>query len=353
MRGTEPPVGLRPLLAAFALAYSFGVGLRNRAYDMGALNPVGVSPKVISVGNLTVGGSGKTPFVELLVRKLSPRRAGILSRGYGGKSGEPIHVVSDGSSLSAPPPVSADEAYMLARRLKGIPVVCAPDREGGAAFMAEKFSLDAIVLDDGFQRRSLRRDLDILLIDAGSPFGSARLIPLGMLREPVTGARRADIIVITNADNAGKDRIESLKKEILTSAGADKPIVTAGGRVTGFFAIDGSRVRAPSGPAFVFCGIANPDRLEESLRAGGVTTAGRMAFPDHHQYSNGDIARILREAEKSRAAAIITTQKDAVRLLNLAFPAGGPTLVYAGYETFIIEGGDSLDSALANIFRKG
>lgn len=350
MRGEEPPGFLRPLLAALARVYSIGVGLRNRAYDSGALNPVRAPLKVVSVGNLTAGGSGKTPFVELVARKLAPRKIGILSRGYGGKSGEPAHVVSDGSSLSDPPPVSADEPYMLARTLQGVPVVCAPDRERGALFMAEKFDLSAIILDDGFQRRSLFRDLDILLIDAGFSSGSARLIPLGLFREPVAGASRADIIVITNAQNAGRDRIEDLKKEIHAVAGADKPIITAGGRVTGFFDIDGLRAGAPTGPAFVFCGIANPGGFEESLKAIGVTTAGRMVFPDHHQYSNDDIARIFREAEKSEAGTIITTQKDAVRLLSLGFPSRGPRLVYAGYETFIIEGEEALDSALTGVF---
>jgi tetraacyldisaccharide 4'-kinase len=353
MHGTEPPGYLRPLLAACERVYAFGVGLRNRAYDIERLKPVRVSPKVISVGNLTVGGSGKTPFVELVVRKLVPRKAGILSRGYGGKSGEPIHVVSDGSSLSAPPPVSADEPYMLARKLKGVPVVCAPNREDGAAFMAQRFGLDAIVLDDGFQRRSVHRDLDILLIDANAPFATARLIPLGILREPVTGAMRADVIVITNAQGAGKGRIEGLKKEIATAVGASKPIVTAGGRCTGFFGIDGSRVSAPNGPALVFCGIANPDRLEGSLRNEGVTIAGRMTFADHHQYSQDDMSMIFREAENLKATAIITTEKDAVRLLSLKFSEGWPPLVYAGYETFIIEGEDLLDSALAGVFRKG
>jgi tetraacyldisaccharide 4'-kinase len=352
MRGEEPPRAMRPLLAALESVYSIGVGLRNRAYDMEAFKSVRIPLKIISVGNLTVGGSGKTPFVDLVVRKLIPRRAGILSRGYGGKSGEPVHVVSDGSSLSSPPPVSADEPYMLARKLKGVPVVCAPDRETGATFMAKRFGLDAIVLDDGFQRRSVHRDLDILLVDATAPFGSARLIPLGPLREPVTGARRADIIVITNAKNAGKDRIESLKKDIRAAAGADKPIVTAGGRGTGFFGVDGSQVRAPTGPAFLFCGIANPDRFEESLISEGVAVAGRMVFPDHHQYSNDDIARIFHEARKSGAVAIITTEKDTARLLNLILPAGGLTVVCAGYETFIIDGEDLLDSALADVFGK-
>lgn len=350
MRGTEPPGAMRPLLAAIESVYSFGVGLRNRAYDKGAFKPVHVRPKIISVGNLTLGGSGKTPFVELIVRKLAPRKAGILSRGYGGKSGEPVHIVSDGSSLSAPPPVSADEPYMLARRLKGVPVVCAPEREKGASFMADKFCLDAIVLDDGFQRRSIHRDLDILLVDAGASFGSARLIPLGMLREPISGSKRADIIVITNAQAAEKDRIASLKKEILTAAGADKPIVTAGGRNTGFFDLHGSKVPAPNGPAFFFCGIANPERFEESLRAEGVTIEGKMVFPDHHQYSEDDIAKVFSEAGKSKARMIVTTEKDAVRLLNLEIPVGDLPLAYAGYETFIVEGEDLLDSAIDGVF---
>lgn len=350
MRGTEPPGAMRPLLAVIERAYSLGVGLRNRAYDMGALKPVHVRPKIISVGNLAVGGSGKTPFVELVIRKLAPRRAGILSRGYGGGSGEPVHIVSDGTSLSAPPPVSADEPYMLARRLTGVPVVCAPEREKGASFMADKFALEAIVLDDGFQRRSIHRDLDILLVDAGAPFGSARLIPLGTLREPVTGARRADVIVITNAQNAGKGRIESLKEEIQTAAGADKTIVTAGGRNTGFFDLHGSQVSTPNGPVFFFCGIANPERFEESLKAEGVAVAGKMLFPDHHQYSQEDIANVFREAGKSRAGMVVTTEKDAVRLSNLEIPAGALPLAYAGYETFIVDGEGALDSAIERVF---
>lgn len=351
MRGVEPPGAMRPLLSAVESAYSFGVGLRNRAYDMGALKPVHVRPKIISVGNLTVGGSGKTPFVELVVRKLASRKAGILSRGYGGKSGEPVHVVSDGLSLSAPPPVSADEPYMLARRLKGFPVVCAPQREKGAVFMSDKFGLDAIVLDDGFQRRSIHRDLDILLVDACAPFGSARLIPLGMLREPIASSKRADIIVITNAQNVGKDLLDTLKKEIQLAAGEEKPIITAGGRNTGFFDLHSSQVTPPNGPVFFFCGIANPDRFEESLKAEGMTIEGKMVFPDHHQYSEDDIVRVFRESEKSKARMIVTTEKDAVRLLNLKLPAGAAPLVYAGYETFIVDGEGSLDSAIEDVFR--
>ncbi|MBF0291486.1 MAG: tetraacyldisaccharide 4'-kinase [Nitrospinae bacterium] len=350
MRGTEPPGAMRPLLSVIESAYSFGVGLRNRAYDTGTFKPVHVRPKIISVGNLTVGGSGKTPFVELVVRKLAPRKAGILSRGYGGGSGEPVHVVSDGSSLSAPPPVSADEPYMLARRLKGVPVVCAPQREKGAAFMSDKFDLDAIVLDDGFQRRSIHRDLDILLVDACVPFASARLIPLGMLREPVAGSKRADIIVITNAQNAGKDSILSLKKEIQSAAGADKPIVTAGGRNTGFFDLHGAKLPAPDGPVFFFCGIANPERFEESLKAEGVTIEGKVVFPDHHQYSDDDISKVFSEAGKSKPGMVVTTEKDAVRLLNLKLPVGDLTLAYAGYETFIVDGEDLLDLAIDRVF---
>ncbi len=356
MRGVENPgILLVPLSLAEAL-YGFGVKTRNALYDKNILFTGKAPCKVISVGNLTVGGAGKTPFVELLVKKIAGRypeslRPGILSRGYGGRAKTKLHVVSDGAALGPLPPVSADEPYMLARKLKNIPVVCSPDRLAGAAVLVERFGVNVIILDDGFQNRAINRDLDILLIDALNPFGSGRLIPRGVLREPVKEIRRSDFVVLTGAAGMNEDEREGIKSRVRSLAGKDTPVITAAGRIIGFAGIDGAPVSPPDGRVYCFCAIANPDYFRQTLEDMGLTIAGFKAFKDHHWFTSGDIERISREAAASGAGSIITTEKDAVRLLERE-TRFDLSLKIAVLEIEITGGEEELDGVLAEIFRK-
>ena len=223
-----------PLKLAQVL-YTAGASLKNILYDSGLYKPAKAECKVISVGNLTVGGSGKTPFTCLIAKKLSNRKLSILSRGYGAKHPSGVHIVSDGLNIAKPPPVSADEPYMMAKKLAGVPLVCAPERIKGARLITEKFNSDLIILDDGYQHRAIHRDLNILLYDARTPSGALQLLPLGVLREPFGAMKRADIIAITGSDNLGQDERHKLLEHIQKYAKAKTPVMYADGVTAGVY----------------------------------------------------------------------------------------------------------------------
>lgn len=350
MRGEERPGFLLIPLAISQALYSIGVGARNALYNTGVFHAQKAPLKVISVGNLTVGGSGKTPFVELAAGKLQGKKAGILSRGYGSGFKGDYYVVSDGEKLFAPPPVSADEAYMLAKKLRGVPVAMAPDRRRGAEKMSSMFGLDVLVLDDGFQHRAIHRDLNILLLDISTILGEPKLFPLGTLREPLSEIRRADLVVITShGGEVEENMLERAKKVIRETVGPDIPTIAASGGITGFYNIEGGQVQTPSHPCLALSGVASPERFINSLTSHGLDVCAAMSFPDHHNYTEEDINTINTELRRTGARAVITTEKDSVRLLSLYQRLGKP-LVVAGYEMRVIKGEKILDDALAAIF---
>jgi tetraacyldisaccharide 4'-kinase len=287
---------------------------RARLYRSGALASESVSVPVISVGNVTFGGTGKTPFVELLARRLrfEGRRPAVVSRGYGRRS-KGVIVVSNGDGPLVGSEVGGDEPVAIARRAPGVAVVVG-ERRAEAARTAIAGGADVILLDDGFQHLALRRDADLLLLDAADPFGGGRLPPDGRLREPLSALARADAIVFTRIDRGGPPA-EAIRQ--LARWNPDAPVFTARLRPAGLWDERGSPVASALLTARRFvavCGIANPAAFAQSIRDLDLTAEEILTFPDHHSYRRRDLERIRAAADRTGGAWILTTEKDAVKL---------------------------------------
>ena len=307
------------LLTPPALAYRAAVAWRNHRYDRpGAAVHPGIP--VISVGNLTVGGTGKTPFTAWIAARLLEEgcRPAVVSRGYGGKSGRGPCIVSRGSGPMVSAAVAGDEPLLLARLLPGVMVVVGSDRVAGAR-AAREAGADVLVLDDGFQHRRLARDLDLVLLDSHDPFGAYRLLPSGPLREPVTSLKRAHAVILTRSRPG--EPFPFLERVIRRHAG-DVPLLRAGHRATGFVDAAGSVQPAPA-RAVAFSGIGSPDAFLQDLVREGVEVVEERRFPDHHRYRAGELAEIARLA-RTKTAAPVTTEKD---LARLPAPASLPGLL--------------------------
>ena len=309
------PAGRLAALALGPLARVYGavVRARNRRYDRpGAAERVGLP--VLSVGNLVVGGTGKTPTVAWLAAHLVTRGQdpAIVSRGYGGRAGRGPILVSAGAGAGAEcsPHLCGDEPFLLANAIPGAMVVVGADRVA-AARLARAAGARTVVLDDGFQHRRLARDLDLVLLDAMQPFGNGRLLPAGTLREPSASLARADLILVTRAD-PGHDLVE-----IRRVAGARRPsapIVPAAVAPAGLVDAAG-RPAAPPPRAVAFCGIANPTRFRSDLERAGIEVVAFRAFRDHARLSDRAIAALRRTARET-AARLVTTEKDLARLAD-------------------------------------
>ncbi|NOY05941.1 MAG: tetraacyldisaccharide 4'-kinase [Chlorobi bacterium] len=291
------------------------VQARNLAFDRQwfAVRHPGVP--VISVGNIAVGGAGKTPLVAFLADMISgwDRKVAVVSRGYARKSRGTV-VVSDGSSILVPVEVSGDEPAMLARKLPRIVIVVDEERYRGCRIAVERFGVDAIILDDAFQHRACGRDLDVVAVEAGMNLQEEELLPAGRLREPVASLARADIVVLTKCpslkgceDEASK-LFHACRKPVFPAA--FEPVA-----MVDWF--EKSEVRIPES-AYVVSGVAHPERFLATLGDLGVRVVGSRIFRDHHWFSDEDVAWILGRAAESGARTILTTEKDAVRLERFA-----------------------------------
>jgi tetraacyldisaccharide 4'-kinase len=303
---------LRALLRTLSPPYGAAVALRNHLYDRGLLRQAKLPCPVVSVGNLTVGGTGKTPTVVLLASLLKEHgcRPAVLSRGYGGHAKASANVVSDGNRLLLGWREAGDEPMLIAGALPGIPVLTGPKRFLTGKTAVERFGADILILDDAFQHRSLFRNLDIVLIDTAHPFGNGYLLPRGPLREPPTDLRRADILLRTgDADNTAPLR-EAASLPAFRGIHRPRELVEAGtGRVSPPTTLRGRKICA-------FAGIGSPEAFRRGLTALGAEVVSFRAFPDHHPYDHSDIETLRRIAEKSGASLIVTTEKDGVRLTD-------------------------------------
>lgn len=313
-------------LSPFGWAYAAGAGLRNALYDRGWLQAHELGAPAISIGNITAGGTGKTPIVALVAEILieNGERVCILTRGYGRRDPAKRVVVSDGSAILADAETGGDEPVELARRLGGKAVIIADrDRVAAAKFAREEFGVTCFVLDDGFQHRRAARDLDIVCIDATDAFGGGELLPAGRLRESPANLCRADAVIITKAEAAAD--IGKLEQDIKRLA-PEAEIFRAESGISGFIELSaflegGQTGRSPAlrFPAFAFCGLGNPEHFFASVRRAEVEIAGTKAFRDHHRYTKADAERLDHAAKDAEAAAFVTTAKDAVKLQGLTF----------------------------------
>lgn len=315
MRSERIPVGAHVLLSAASGVYGLGVGLRLSLYRSGIVKPERLPVPVISVGNLTVGGTGKTPVTMHLARLLKKmgRRPAVVSRGYGGTAKGPA-VVSDGEKTLLTPAEAGDEPVLMARSLPGVPVVVSARRAEGGRLAFERFSSDVLILDDGFQHIGLARDLDILLVDGRRGFGNGYLVPRGVLREPARHAGRADLVLVKDGGAFGSGG--GPKGVDLPAAAFEyRPgelVELGSGEKTPASGLRGRRVTALSA-------IAEPGSFASVLTGLGAEVAVELAYPDHHAYSPEDVKDIGAASEGTDL--IVTTEKDAVKLALL-----GPSL---------------------------
>jgi len=300
-------------LAFFSFLYWVGIKLR-----MGAEVKKDALPGfVVSLGNLTVGGTGKTPAAAMLAEWALARgyRPAVLSRGYGGKSRRKALEVSDGKRVLAAAGEAGDEPYLLAKKLKGVPVIISKDRFEAGSFARHKHGTNFYILDDGFQHVKLRRDLDLVLMDAARPFGNRRLLPWGPLREPMDHLARADAFILTRSDeSAPSELVELLKrrfpeKPVFLSRHMPKKILfPRSWRTYGPAFFLGKKVAA-------FSGIAKPVRFQDTLARLGAEVCFFRAFPDHHPFSRAQIEEMILQAKN--ADCLVTTEKDWSRIENL------------------------------------
>lgn len=354
---------LRILLILFSWLYAAIVWMRNRLYTLGFLKAHRLPCTVISVGNIVVGGTGKTPAVIAIAKQLQKAgvRVAILLRGYKRRSSEKVTIVSDGEKLCCSAAESGDEAHMIASRLGGIPVLVSRRRYLAGTVALKRFHVEVLLLDDGFQHRQLARDVDILTLNATQPYGNpSRLLPAGTLREPRTALLRADVILLTHTDTPSINElapktpihrdfvgdvcnpdikpnlrpkfsarhVEELGnlKEALKRLAPNALILESVHQPTHLYRLDGTSDtrRLPdellTGKRLLaVCGIANPDAFVTSLMRYCPETVELLAFPDHHIYTQADLRQIQRAQQDVAAELIVTTQKDEQKLLSFAF----------------------------------
>lgn len=333
--------GLRFLLGTLTPVYRLGVWWRNRKFnqaeetdDQTVVKQAAVP--VVSVGNLTTGGTGKTPLVVFISRLLRQRgwRVALVSRGYG--------VDLKTASRN-------DEAMELEHRLPDVPHLQDPDRFQMTKIAVAELEAQVVVLDDGFQHRQLHRDLDIVTIDATNPFGYGRLLPRGLLREPIANVARADFVVITRANLVTAVELDQILKRLAPYVASEKVLVSSM-KLTHAIQASGDETelgKMTAKPVLLFSGIGNPQGFEAALDKEGFKVLGHEVFDDHHAFDRDDIQRISRRAKDLGAEQIICTHKDLVKVAVDQI-AGLPVfaaVVEVSFETSI----DRLETALANL----
>ena len=306
-------------LSPLGSLYGLVIKARNSLYDRQIFKSYRPDAKVISIGNITTGGTGKTPLVALTARLLAENgeKVCILTRGYGRKDPADQVLVSDGERVLVDAGVGGDEPVELGRKLIGkAAIVADSDRVAAAKWAVKNLGSTAFVLDDGFQHRRLARELDIVCIDAVDPFGNGEILPAGRLRESVSGLKRAHAIVITRADLV--DEVSAIEREIGNNAPAAK-IFRARSKITRFAELAGDRSVTDPGSVsgFAFCAIGNPAAFFRQLETANIQVGGTKTFRDHHRFTRSDVAELEREAMQSGCDVLITTAKDAVRLTGL------------------------------------
>ena len=312
-RTDSGPGAIAVALRLLSLPYPAEVALRNRLYDRETLRQERLPCPVISVGNLTVGGTGKTPTVIFIANLLKEHgyRPAVLSRGYGGHASASVNIVSDGNRILLGWRDAGDEPVLIAGAAPGVPVLTGGRRLLTGRTAVERFGADVLILDDAFQHRTLFRNLDILLVDALRPFGNGFLLPRGPLREMPEALRHAHLIIRTGAEG---DRADPLPGASGTPSfqGIRRPlglVEAETGRVLPLAELKGLRASA-------FAGIGRPEAFRESLTGLGAEIVSFRAFPDHHPFTRTDVDALRLLAGESRAARIVTTEKDAVRLAD-------------------------------------
>jgi tetraacyldisaccharide 4'-kinase len=340
---------LRFILGIAAQVYRVVIALRNCLYSKGWLKVYRADAAVISVGNITTGGTGKTPLVIWLCKQIisdsklqiSNSQCAILTRGY--KAAKDLRGDSGGYG---------DEPAVLAENCPGIQVVVNPDRIAGAAEAISRFGAKVLIMDDGFQHRRLGRDLDIVTIDGTLPFGYGKLLPAGLLREPVASLKRADAAFITRCDQVSEAELTQLESnlgqvnpEMVIARSVHAPVCAKSmdNREISLEELKGRRI-------FAFCGIGNPDAFLNTVEGLGVEVIGSRVFDDHYQYTDDCLADIYEQAKRLDADLILTTQKDWVSFSPSAMTNASKDVnfAYLAVDLRFITGEDKITQLIKN-----
>lgn len=326
----------RIILAMLSWPYSMAVRLRNHLYSRRLLVAHHAGVPVLCVGNLTTGGTGKTPLVVWLCRHIREKglACAILTRGYKTQKGE-----------------LSDEPALLAAQCPDVPVVVNPDRVAGAAEAIRSHRAQVIVMDDGFQHRRLARDLDIIAVDATTPFGYGRVLPAGLLREPVTGLRRAHAVVLTRCNQVSEDalsqienKIRRINRDLVISRSIHAPVTIRTAQET---EITLDRIRGRR--VFAFCGIGNPRAFLRTLEQLGTTLVGSRVFDDHYRYTAEDLRTIQEQAQDQQASLVLTTQKDWTKAAKAGTMENDPPLAYLAIDMRFTAGEESLTALIDRV----
>jgi len=309
---------LRFPLKLLSWVYALVILLRVWLYQKGWLAQKRVPCHVVSIGNITTGGTGKTPMTLYLAEEWQKRgcKVGIVSRGYRRKNKTPLVLVTDGTEICATPDDVGDEPYLMAERLSGIPIVVCADRFEGCQTLIRRFAVDVILLDDAFQHLKIHRDQNILIIDATKPFGNGSLLPRGPLREPLSAIKRSDCVIFSRVEKETEmdimmQRVAPYQSQILQSCFESIGIIDL--KTDEIFAPEVLRGK----PVLPFCGIGNPDAFLAQLKDLGAQLASAHIFEDHHDYKKSDLEKIQNTKDKKNDTWIVTTEKDAVKIKPL------------------------------------
>ncbi len=300
----------------FSPIYSFVMKSREKLYTSGFFRQHIFPVPIISIGNLVLGGTGKTPTVQHVARLLLNHgyHPAIISRGHGGKARDAVNIVSDGQNIFLSAQLAGDEPSMLAQSLPGVPVLTGSRRIFPCAEAIARFSSDILILDDGFQHLSVKRDIDLVLFDATELAGNSRVFPGGPLREPTFSLKRCDAFLLTGRTFANQERAEKFS-DLLQQKFAGRPVFMS--------AVNSARLLGPDGNVcddtsfnnfFGFCGIANPSRFEKSINDLGIRLKAFFPLKDHTSYNRHLIANLCKKAIELGATRLVTTEKDFVKL---------------------------------------
>ena len=325
---------LRSFLWVAAQGYTAAIGLRNFLYSKRWLKIHITNVPVISIGNITVGGTGKTPLVIWMYRFLQSKNipCAILTRGYKA--------------------TRTDEPVILAESCPQAKVIVNPDRVEAAAEAVNKFGAKVLIMDDGFQHRRLHRDLDIVTIDATCPFGYGKMLPAGLLREPISGLKRADAVVLTRTDQVDENQLNRIEERILKIR--DHIIIArAIHRVVVAKLANGDEIRPDQlkgKKVFAFCGIGNPDSFTATIKSLKCEVVGSKTYNDHHSYRQEDVREIFELADKSDIDLILTTYKDWTKIdfLKILYSEDTKPTGYLEIELKFISGEDKITQLIQN-----
>ena len=332
---------LRSLLGIVAQVYSTAIRLRNSLYSKGRLKTYRANAPVISIGNITTGGTGKTPLVIWLCRFLQQKefQCAILTRGYKTRG------TRDGGRGTR-----IDEVGVLAESCPGAEVIVNPNRVAGATEAVDKFGAKVLIMDDGFQHRRLARDADIVAIDGIRPFGYGKVLPAGLLREPVTALARADAVVITRCDQITGAQLAQLEEK-LQQVNPDMLIARSLHAAICAKSLDDKEIsieELKNKKIFAFCGIGNPDAFLNTAKGLGAEPVGSRVYNDHHHYTNNDISDIYEEARYLNADLILTTQKDWTKIAPLDSFKKDIPFAYLAIELKFLAGENKLKQLIEN-----